>query len=129
MYRSRTDRVARLVAAAAMTVVLGTALAGCSNPGLYLDRRDAIALGGGDSIAANEVTQMVDPWPAYSGNKNIAFNGEKMQAAVQRYRIGKVTPPEDPMSLQTTNQAGQSIQTTVNTGGAPAAAMTSTATQ
>ena len=36
------------------------ALAGCSE---YLDRRDTISLNGGNSVATNEVTQMVDPWP------------------------------------------------------------------
>ena len=36
---------------------------------------------------------MVDPWPPSSANKNIAFNGEKMQTAVERYRQGRVIPP------------------------------------
>ena len=39
---------------------------------------------------------MVDPWPPHSGNTNIAFNGQKMQSAVERYRTDKVTPPVDP---------------------------------
>jgi len=124
MSRPRTNRVARPIAGAVVAAGLGLALAACTEN--YFDRRDSIALGAGDGIAANTVTQMVDPWPAASGDKNLAFNGEKMQAAVQRYRTGKVTPPDDPMSLQTTNQSGQTIQTTVNTGGAPAAASTST---
>jgi hypothetical protein len=44
-------------------------------------------------MAANRVTQMVDPWPASSANRNIAFNGEVMQRAVERYREGRVIPP------------------------------------
>jgi hypothetical protein len=71
-------------------VLLGTALAGCSE---YTDRRDTIALSGGNAIASDAVTQMVDPWPVYSSDKNIAFNGQKMQSAVQRYRNNQVTPP------------------------------------
>ena len=56
---------------------------------------------------------------AYRGDKNIAFNGQKMQAAVERYRTDKVIPPTDPDSLISSNQSGQTInQTTVNTGGA-----------
>ena len=112
-----TKRAARLIAGALAAIGLGTWLAGCSD--IYWDRRETLALGGGDAVAANEVSQMVDPWPPYSGDKNLAFNGQKMQAAVERYRTDKVTPPADPDNLQSTNQSGQTInQTTVNAGGA-----------
>ena len=67
------------------------ALAGCSE---YLDRRDTISLGGGDSVATNKVTQMVDPWPRASADKNIAFNGDKMESAVERYRTNRVIRPQ-----------------------------------
>jgi hypothetical protein len=77
----------------ATALLFGALLGGCSD--VYFDRRDTIALGGGDSIAANQVEQMVDPWPRYSNNKNLTFNGERMQRAVQCYRIDKVTPPVD----------------------------------
>lgn len=99
-------------------------LAGCSNADLYLDRRDNIALSGGDAVAGNSVEQMVDPWPPYSGDKNIAFNGEKMQQAVARYRTGKIIEPADPENFMSTNQTGQTINTTVNNGGSSAAAAT-----
>jgi hypothetical protein len=66
------------------------ALSGCSE---YFDGRDSIALSGGNAVASNEVSQMVDPWPAAAADRNIAFNGEKMQSAVQRYRTNQVTPP------------------------------------
>jgi hypothetical protein len=71
--------------------VLLAALAGCSE---YLDRRDTISLNGGNSVAANKVTQMVDPWPRASAKKNIAFNGAKMQSAVERYRTNRVIRPQ-----------------------------------
>jgi hypothetical protein len=117
------------VAAGALTVIgLGTWLAGCSNADLYLDHRDSIALGAGDAIAGNEAGQTVDPWPANSGNKNIPFNGEKMQSAVERYRTGKVIPPADPEDFESNNQSGQTInQTTVNTGASAPPATTTTA--
>ena len=76
------------------TLALATllaALAGCSE---YLDRRDSISLGGGDSVATNKVTQMVDPWPRASADRNIAFNGEKMETAVERYRTNRVISPQ-----------------------------------
>ena len=66
------------------------ALAGCSE---YLDRRETISLNGGNSVATNEATQMVDPWPRDSANRNIAYNGAKIQSAVERYRTNKVVPP------------------------------------
>ena len=50
------------------------ALAGCSE---YLDRRETISLSGGNAVATNEVTQMVDPWPRDSANRNIAYNGDE----------------------------------------------------
>jgi hypothetical protein len=75
----------------APVLLCGALLAGCSD--IYFDRRDTIVPSAGDALAANKVTMMVDPWPASSANKNIAFNGEKMQTAVERYRQGRVIPP------------------------------------
>lgn len=69
---------------------LFAALAGCSE---YLDRRETISLGGGNSVATNEATQMVDPWPRASADRNIAYNGERMESAVARYRANKVIQP------------------------------------
>ena len=119
MSRPRTNRAARLSASCVTAVGVGLLLAACSDD--YWVRRDTIALGAGDAIAGNAVTQMVDPWPPGSGNRNIAFNGQKMQIAVERYRTGKVIEPADPTNLESNNQSGQTInQTTVNTGaGAP----------
>jgi hypothetical protein len=77
---------------------LAGAVAGCANdhvydPHGYLDRRDSIELTAGDANASNIAMQMVDPWPRYAGNKNIAYNGQRMQAAVERYRNNQVIPP------------------------------------
>jgi hypothetical protein len=91
MCRQKTNRSTRLLAACVAAIGLGTWLAGCSD--VYLDHRETVALTGGDAIAANEATQMVDPWPPNSGNNNIAFNGQKMQSAVERYRTNRVIPP------------------------------------
>jgi hypothetical protein len=82
----------------AVGLTLAALLAGCSD--LYLDRRDAIGVSAGDAVAANAIEQMRDPWPPNSGNTNIAFNGQKMQSAIERYRNNKVTPPVDPMALE-----------------------------
>jgi hypothetical protein len=79
----------KLAGALALAVAFA-ALSGCSE---YLDRRDTVALSGGNAVATDEITQMVDPWPRDSGNRNINFNGQKMQSAVERYRNNRVIPP------------------------------------
>jgi hypothetical protein len=83
------QRFSKIPAKLALAVVFAT-LAGCSE---YIDRRDTIALGGGNAVATDQVTHMVDPWPRDSANRNIAFNGDKMESAVERYRTNRVTPP------------------------------------
>ena len=82
-------------------VVLGATLGGCSD--IYFDRRETIALGADDHIASNRVAQMVDPWPRYVGNKNIAFNGERMAGAAERYRRHEVIRPV-PLTTNTYSQ-------------------------
>src|SRR5437763_1577144 len=72
-------------------VAIATVLGGCSD--IYFDRRETIALSAGDAIATDAVTQMIDPWPPYSARRNFAFNGQRMQAAQERYRTGRVIPP------------------------------------
>jgi hypothetical protein len=44
-------------------------------------------------VETNKVTQMVDPWPRASANRNISYNGEVIESAYARYRTGRVTPP------------------------------------
>jgi hypothetical protein len=90
MSRRKTKR-ARGFAAAGGAVALSAWLGGCSD--LYWDHRETIGAASGDAVAANAITQMVDPWPPNSGNKHIAYNGQKMQVAVERYRTGTVIPP------------------------------------
>jgi hypothetical protein len=97
---SRIDQRART-----LTLAFVLMLSGCSD--LYYDRRETIALGADDHQASNQVEQMIDPWPRYVGNKNLAFNGERIQAAVDRYRRNCVIPP---YSTQTTSVLAQQQQ-------------------
>ena len=83
----RTDyRRGVRIAALACTLFTGA----CTD--MYLDRRDTVSFEAGDAVAVNKVTHMVDPWPAHAGNRNIAYDGERMQSAAERYRTNKVTP-------------------------------------
>jgi len=86
----------------ALTVALATSLAACSE---YLDRRETISLNGGNALASNQATQVVDPWPRASANRNIVFNGERMQSAIERYRTNRVFAP---VGTGTSSAYGQS---------------------
>ena len=81
-----SSKAMRTLALATVLAILG----GCSE---YLDRRDTIAKSGGNAVATNVVTHMVDPWPRESANRNIAFNGSRVESAFERYRSNRVVPP------------------------------------
>ena len=55
----------------------------------YFDRRDTVSIVSGEAMATNRVTHMIDPWSRASGNRNIAYNGEKAQTAPECYRTGQ----------------------------------------
>jgi hypothetical protein len=95
------------------TALLGAMLGGCSE--YYFDRRDSITLYSGDSVATNRVTQMIDPWPAASGRRNIAYSGEKAATAAERYRTGRVIPPVNATTSSAAYVAAQQqAQSTAN---------------
>jgi hypothetical protein len=87
---SRIDahRSPRVVGA---VLIAASVLAGCSD--IYFDRRETVALGADDHKATDEIEQMIDPWPSYVGKRRIAFDGNRMQSAVERYRTGREYPP------------------------------------
>ena len=111
----------RMIAAA---VLLGLMLGGCSD--LYLDRRDTISLVSGEAMAANRVTHMIDPWPAASGRRNIAYSGERAAAASERYRTGRVIAPVNATTSSTYSQAPQAAQPASSSQASPAPSGSST---
>ncbi len=114
MCQSKTKPASRLIAAAVTGAALGAMLGGCSD--IYMDRSDQIGLSAGDAIAANNAMQTSDPWPAHSGNTNLAFNGQKMQTAVERYRTNTPWLPVDPITGTATPPQQQTLS--VQPGGA-----------
>ena len=95
------------------TALLSAMLGGCSE--YYFDRRDGVTLHSGEAMAANRVTMMIDQWPAASGNRNIAYNGEKAAVASERYRTGRVIAPVNATTSSAAySQAAQQAQSTAN---------------
>jgi hypothetical protein len=96
-----------------LSLLLGATLGGCSD--LYFDRRETISLVSGEAMAANRVTQVIDPWPAASGRYNIAYSGAKAAVASERYRTGRVIPPVNATTSSAAyGQAAQQAQSTAN---------------
>lgn len=95
---ARTRSLAAVVAAAAT-------LGGCSD--IYWDRRETVALGANDAVETNKVVHMVDPWPRHSVKRDIAFDGERMQSAHERYRHNRVIRP---VNVTTSSAAYQKAQ-------------------
>lgn len=88
-------------------------LSGCSE--YYFDRRDTVSLHSGEAMAANRVVHMIDPWPPASGQRNIAYSGEKAAVAAERYRTGRVIPPVNATTSSAAyTQAQQQAQSTAN---------------
>src|SRR5215211_668849 len=77
-------------------------LGGCAD--IYYDRRDAVSLHAGDAIEANKVAHIIDPWPKAAANRNIEYDGQRMQRASERYRTNRTTP------LQTTSTSSVQYQ-------------------
>jgi len=90
MRRSTENSAVRAVAVAAV-VGFGTILAACSD--IYYDRRETVLFGANDAVAANIAVQTIDPWPPGSANRNAPGNGERVAAAIRRYRTGRVYQP------------------------------------
>ena len=111
--RSKTRTGRKSLAA---LVALGRRIGGCSD--IYYDRRETVALGADDHIAANRVVQMVDTWPrATSATRTSRSTASAATVAVERYRNNRVIPP---VNVTTTSMAQAQAQA--------AAATASTAT-
>ena len=105
----------RFATKAGAALLAAAGLAGCSSVDLYNDRREGVSLAAGEAMAANRVTQMIDPWSPASANKNIAYSGEKMQTAAERYRTGRIIAPVNATTSSVQySQAAQQAQSAAN---------------
>ncbi len=73
----------------ALLIAAGLSLASCNQ---YWERKDTIAFGAGDSVAANTALMVPNPWPPGSRDTHIISDGARAQLAIERYRKGAVTP-------------------------------------
>lgn len=97
---------------AVLTLVL-VSLAGCSE---YLVRRDSISAFGGNTVEGDKLVQMVDPWPAASADRDIAYSGIDMQNAMDRYKTGRVIPPKGTTTSGSYTQAASPQNNTTPVG-------------
>src|SRR6266404_4824865 len=70
-------------------------LAGNDEMDRYFQRSEKITLSAGDAVQTNAVTQTINPWPSYVGDRRIVVGAAKTGGAVARYRSG--TQPRDPL--------------------------------
>jgi hypothetical protein len=115
------------IKALAGVLALGALAGGCSD--IYWDRRETVSFGANDAVETNKVVHMTDPWPPHSHNRQIAFDGQRMQAAHERYRTNRVTTPVNVTTSSTAYQKAQqdaaaaAIATSQSQSVAPAAAV------
>jgi hypothetical protein len=93
---SRQSKLAkrhRLGRAVTLLLTAGAAAltAGCED---YLERRDTITLGVGDSIAVNKATQTISRWPAAAREDRWLSDGERARISQSRYRTRTVPSPK-----------------------------------
>ena len=59
----------------------------------YFARRDSIALGLGNAMHSNRVIHTIDPWPWYSKNDRLQFDGQRMELGLRRYQANESIEP------------------------------------
>lgn len=81
--RSEKSALRRAALVALATAPLAIGAGGCDE---YLDRRETITLGVGDSVQTNKATQEIRRWPAAAREAYWDWDGERARQAMQRYR-------------------------------------------
>lgn len=100
-----------IMAAALMALIILMPVDGFAGDGFarseghdqYFARRDSIALGLGNAVHSNRVIHTIDPWPSYSKNDKLKFDGQRMSLGITRYKANESIEPE---GLQTQDISG-----------------------
>lgn len=69
-----------------LLILAWAGLSACSN--MYYERKDSVTISNGDSVEANKVLQIADPWPKGSQNTKIPMDPVKAAQAMYKYRCG-----------------------------------------
>jgi len=107
-------------------VLLAALLAGCSD--LYYDRRETVSFAPNEALATAQATQIIDPWPPASANRNIAANGVVVQSAIERYRTCQVIQPKGTSSSGSYGTANSALAAQPGCTPQPAAAASAVST-
>lgn len=75
-------------------VIPAPGVAGDVGHGQYLANRDTIALGAGDAMHHNRAIHTIDPWPRYSKDDKLKFDGQRMWLGITRYKANDSIEPE-----------------------------------
>lgn len=54
--------------------------------GGYTQRIEGVTLGAGNAAASNAASQIINPWPAYSKDRDILTESPRMIGAIRRYQ-------------------------------------------
>ncbi|WP_201838750.1 hypothetical protein [Microvirga zambiensis] len=79
----------------------------------YTKHRDSVTMEAGDAIAWNKVIHTADPWPPYAADTNLAADGQRTAAVIQRYVRGgsaAAAPAPEPASAPPSGAAAPPAQ-------------------
>jgi hypothetical protein len=91
-----------------VAVLLGSALAGCSD--IYYDRRETVSFAANDASASALATQIIDPWPPASRDRNVVGTGVRVAGAIERYRTCQIIQPKSTTTSGTYGAAPEPTQ-------------------
>ncbi|MBV9112663.1 MAG: hypothetical protein JOY67_07560 [Hyphomicrobiales bacterium] len=89
-----------------IAMLVGSAVAGCTGELPFDDpfeqntiRSQSITLSAGNATKSNEAIQIIDPWPRYVYDTHIPGDGQRLAAAVDRYKdVTKLKEAAKPIS-------------------------------
>ena len=95
-------RRAALSGAFAGGLALAVGLSGCNQ---YLDESDKIAMGVGDSVAANKAIHTINPWPHAATRTSQTTDGERLKKAIENYHTNKAANDNSSTGTTTSSSA------------------------
>ncbi|PDT76895.1 hypothetical protein [Bradyrhizobium sp. C9] len=78
----------------------------------YVQRSDTITMSAGNAKEVNAVTHTIHPWPAYVGDRRIAYDARRATGTVQRYSTSRRPVDQLPDMGDPTKAMGQPPPTT-----------------